>query len=166
MATSSGPIAVCAMNASTMRTSTAWLTQDGSWCCGATVTIMSGRNHRFVTKNSPKRLQRLSNLRAPRRARLPNTKTTTFHPKDSRYKRMVTGGGQVTMRDRLALLQCNADMVDPPKKDEAQNHTCGHPRDTGFGRDALVNQRRSNDRTCASFLHQHCDRSGLGAVDG
>jgi transposase len=31
-------------------------------------------------------------------------------------------------------------MIHPPKQDESQNHTCGNPRDSGFWRDALVDQ--------------------------
>jgi hypothetical protein len=37
----------------------------------------------------------LSNLWAPRPARLPNPKLTTINPKDSRYER-GTAGGQVS----------------------------------------------------------------------
>src|SRR5690606_14137870 len=43
---------------------------------------------------------RLSNLRAPRPARLPHPKPTTINPKDSRYERGTTGR-QVTIIDLL-----------------------------------------------------------------
>jgi hypothetical protein len=44
-----------------------------------------------------KRAGRLSNLRAPRPARLPNPKPMTIKPKDSRYER-GTNGGQVRIK--------------------------------------------------------------------
>jgi len=54
--------------------------------CGAMITTTSGRIPRWATKHPLKRAERLSNLRAPRPARLPKPKTTTINPKDSRYE--------------------------------------------------------------------------------
>src|SRR5690606_38617669 len=66
-----------------------------SWPCGATTTTTSGRIPHWAIGVQQKRAGRLSNLRAPRPARLPNPKPTTINPKDSRYER-GTNGGQVT----------------------------------------------------------------------
>src|SRR5690606_34646871 len=66
-----------------------------SWPCGATITTTSGRIPHWAIGVQQKRAGRLSNLRAPRPARLPNPKPTTINPKDSRYER-GTNGGQVT----------------------------------------------------------------------
>src|SRR6056297_956666 len=54
------------------RYSTAWTMHGENWACGATITTMSGRTHRWATKHPLKRAERLSSLRAPRKARLPN----------------------------------------------------------------------------------------------
>ena len=63
-----------------------------NWACGAMTTTTSGRTHRLATKHPLKRAERLSNLRAPRPARLPNPKPTTINTKHSRYERGTTGG--------------------------------------------------------------------------
>src|SRR5690606_20255840 len=63
-----------------------------SWPCGATTTTTSGRIPHWAIGVQQKRAGRLSNLRAPRPARLPNPKPTTINPKDSRYERGTTGG--------------------------------------------------------------------------
>ena len=55
----------------------------------------SGRTPRLATRPRQNRAGRLSNLKAPCPARLPNPKPTTINPKDSRYERGTTGG-QVT----------------------------------------------------------------------
>jgi len=75
---------------------TPWTTPAGSWRSGVTITTPSGRTHRWGTKHRPKRAGRLSNLRAPRPARLPSAKPTTtrIKPADSRHER-GTSRGQV-----------------------------------------------------------------------
>ena len=85
--------AACATNASTRRSSTAWPMPAASWPSGATTTTTSGRIPRWATRPPQKRAGRLSNLMAPRPARLPHPKPTTIKPKDSRYERGTTGGG-------------------------------------------------------------------------
>ena len=74
-----------------------WATPVRSWRSGVTITTPSGRTHRSGTKHRPKRAGRLSNLRAPRPARLPSPKPTTtkIKPADSRHER-GTSGGHVT----------------------------------------------------------------------
>jgi hypothetical protein len=94
-ATSSPSTVACAMNASTRRSSTAWLMPAARWLSGATITTTSGRISRWATKPPPKRVGHLSNLTAPRPTRLPPPKPTTIKSKDSRYERGTTGG-QVT----------------------------------------------------------------------
>src|SRR5690606_17120037 len=74
------------------RSSTAWPMPAANWPSGATTTTTSGRIPRWPTRRQQKRAGRLSNLRAPRPARLPNSKPTTINPKDSRYERGTTGG--------------------------------------------------------------------------
>src|SRR5690606_35398146 len=63
-----------------------------SWPCGATTTTTSGRIPHWAIGVQQKRAGRLSNLRAPRPARLPHPKPTTINPKDVRYERGTTGG--------------------------------------------------------------------------
>ena len=63
-----------------------------SWPSGDTITTSSGPIPRLATRPQQKHAERLSNLRAPRPARLPNPKPTTINPKDSRYERGTTGG--------------------------------------------------------------------------
>ena len=63
-------------------------------------TAMSGRIPRLETKPRQKHAGRLSNLRAPHPARLPNPKPTIINWPDSRYERGKTGG-QVTLYARL-----------------------------------------------------------------
>jgi hypothetical protein len=82
----------CATNVSTKRSSTAWPMLAELWPSGATITTISGRIHRWATRPLQKRAGRLSNLRTPRSARLPNSKPTAIKPKDSRYERGTTGG--------------------------------------------------------------------------
>ena len=67
---------------------TAWTMLDGSSPRGATITTTSGRIHRSEIKRPQKRAGRLSNLRAPRPTRLPETTTTNMKtkPADSRYE--------------------------------------------------------------------------------
>src|SRR5690606_1989315 len=72
-----------------------------SWPCGATTTTTSGRIPHWAIGVQQKRAGRLSNLRAPRPARLPNPKPTTINPKDSRYER-GTNGGQVSRLEHHA----------------------------------------------------------------
>src|SRR5690606_15094446 len=74
-----------------------------SWPCGATTTTTSGRIPHWAIGVQQKRAGRLSNLRAPRPARLPNPKPTTINPKDSRYER-GTNGGQVTFEKQIEQL--------------------------------------------------------------
>src|SRR5690606_5204998 len=71
-----------------------------SWPCGATITTTSGRIPHWAIGVQQKRAGRLSNLRAPRPARLPNPKPTTINPKDSRYERGTTGGQVTAMEFR------------------------------------------------------------------
>ena len=66
---------------------------------------MSGRTPRWATRPPQKRAGRLSNLRAPRPARLPNPKPTTINPKDSRYDRGTTGGQVSAFGVRAALFR-------------------------------------------------------------
>lgn len=56
----------------------------------------SGRTHRSGTKRRPRRAGRMSNLRAPRPARLPNPKPTTtkIKPAHFRHERGASGAGQ------------------------------------------------------------------------
>ena len=79
------------------RCSTVWMTPAENWRSGATTTTMSGHTHRSEIKRPQRRAGRLSNLRAPRPARLPKTTTKTIKtkPPDSRYERGSLGG-QVT----------------------------------------------------------------------
>ena len=93
---SSHSTAACATNCWTRRYLTPWTTPAGSWRSGVTITTPSGRTHRSGTKHRPKRAGRLSNLRAPRPARLPSPKPTTakIKPADARHER-GTSGGQV-----------------------------------------------------------------------
>lgn len=78
-----------------------------SWRCGDTTTTTSGRIHRLATGPRPKRAGRLSNLRAPRPARLPNPIQTNINPKDSRYER-GTNGGQVSELPEPLNCACSA----------------------------------------------------------
>ena len=79
------------------KSSTAWLMPAANWPSGATTTTTSGPIPRWATRPRPTRAGRLSNLRAPRPARLPHPKPTNINPKDSRYERGTTGG-QVRLR--------------------------------------------------------------------
>ena len=76
---------------------TPWMTPGTSWRSGATITTPSDRTRLWETRRRSKRAGRLSNLRAPRPARLPRTtsQNTNLKPADSRYER-GTGRGQVT----------------------------------------------------------------------
>ena len=67
------------------------------WRYGDMTTTPSGRIRRSETRRHCKRAERLSNLRAPRPARLPKPKPmiNKFKPADSRYER-GTQGGQVS----------------------------------------------------------------------
>ena len=67
-----------------------------SWRYGDMTTMPSGRIRRSETRRHCKRAERLSNLRAPRPARLPKPKPMIIKikPADSRYER-GTEGGQV-----------------------------------------------------------------------
>src|SRR6056297_2587090 len=68
-----------------------------SWRYGDMTTMPSGRIRHSETRRHCKRAERLSNLRAPRPARLPKPKPMIIKikPADSRYER-GTDGGQVT----------------------------------------------------------------------
>ena len=63
-------------------------TPAASWRSGDTITTTSDPTHHWKTKRPLKRVERLSNLRAPRPTRLLKTKTTNMktRPADSRYK--------------------------------------------------------------------------------
>lgn len=59
----------------------------------------SGRIHRWATRPLSRRAGRLSNVMAPRPARLPRPKPTTIKPKDSRHERGTTGGRSMRVVD-------------------------------------------------------------------
>src|SRR6056297_1473724 len=65
-----------------------------SWRYGDMTTTPSGRIRRSETRRHCKCAERLSNLRAPRPARLPKPKPMIIKikPADSRYERGTTGG--------------------------------------------------------------------------
>lgn len=65
-----------------------------NWRYGDMTTTPSGRIRRSETRRHCKRAERLSNLRAPRPARLPQPKPMIIKikPADSRYERGTTGG--------------------------------------------------------------------------
>src|SRR6056297_2043376 len=71
-----------------------------SWRYGDMTTMPSGRIRHSETRRHCKRAERLSNLRAPRPARLPKPKPMIIKikPADSRYER-GTDGGQVRRDD-------------------------------------------------------------------
>ena len=66
-------------------------------------TMPSGRIRRSETRRHCKRAERLSNLRAPRPARLPKPKPMIIKikPADSRYERGTEGGQVICRADRL-----------------------------------------------------------------
>src|SRR6056297_3548414 len=74
-----------------------------SWRFGATTTTTLDRTHRSEIKHLQKRAGRLSNLRAPRPARLPKltTKNMKTRPADSRYERGSLGGQVITLKAHL-----------------------------------------------------------------
>ena len=57
-----------------------------SWRSGDTITTTSDPTHHWKTKYLPKRVERLSNLWAPRTTRLPKTKNMKITPANSRYE--------------------------------------------------------------------------------
>ncbi len=69
----------------TRKSSTALPTPAERWPSGATIATTSGRIHRSATRPPQKRAERLSDLMAPRPARLPHPEPTNIKPKDSRY---------------------------------------------------------------------------------
>lgn len=113
-----------------MKTSlTAATMHGGSWPCGATTTIRSGRIPHWATKHRDKRAERSSNLRPPRPARLRQTgsRNTEIQPADPRYKR-ATRRGQVKRTDlqRIAALRSWSN-VQPPTEPVVDDR----PRDVG-----------------------------------
>ena len=61
--------------------STLWMMPAAYWPISDTTTKTSGRTHRWETKHPHKRVARLSNLRAPRRTRLPKLTTKNVKSK-------------------------------------------------------------------------------------
>ena len=74
------------------RSPTAWPMPAASWPSGAASATTSGRMPRSPTRPRQKPAGRLSNLRAPRPARLPSPIPTTIDPEVYRHERGATGG--------------------------------------------------------------------------
>jgi NADP-dependent 3-hydroxy acid dehydrogenase YdfG len=52
-------------------------------------------------------------------------------------------------------------MIHPPKQLESQNHACGNPSDSGFGRNALLAELKKKQPSTATMDVEHAARSVL-----
>ena len=119
-----------------------------NWPSGATTTTTSGHIPRWAIGVQQKRAGRLSNLRAPRPARVSNAKPTTIKPKDSRYDRGTTGG-QVNSTRSKCINTATASYVRT-----VQHAARCKPKSGGENAEAPDNRRSVNQAQVAAAV---CD---------